>query len=114
MIALALALAFGGAGVGAPEALRAAAPEPGAFQRAPGRERPAPLRTTVLDNATVTVTRLRFAPGSGEAVHTHDFPLVIVQLTGGDGVDLTSGGVTAASHASTARSGLNGAAGSTT
>src|SRR5207249_3831800 len=28
--------------------------------------RPAPVRTTVVDNSTVTVTRLRFAPGSGE------------------------------------------------
>jgi len=53
--------------------------------------RPAPQRTTVLDNATVTVTRLRFAPGSGETVHTHDFPLVIVQLTSGDVVDLNVG-----------------------
>jgi quercetin dioxygenase-like cupin family protein len=51
--------------------------------------RPAPVRTTVVDNATVTVTRLRFAPGSGETVHTHDFPIVIVQLTSGDVVDLT-------------------------
>jgi beta-alanine degradation protein BauB len=50
--------------------------------------RPAPVRTTLVDNATVTVTRLRFAPGSGETVHTHDFPLVIVQLTSGDVVDL--------------------------
>ncbi len=47
-----------------------------------------PQRTTMLDNATVTVTRLRFAAGAGEAVHTHDFPIVIVQLTPGD-VDLT-------------------------
>ena len=51
--------------------------------------RPAPVRTTVVDNSTVTVTRLRFAPGSGETVHTHDFPLVIIQLTSGDVVDLT-------------------------
>jgi quercetin dioxygenase-like cupin family protein len=47
-----------------------------------------PQRTTMLDNATVTVTRLRFAAGAGEAVHTHDFPIVVVQLTPGD-VDLT-------------------------
>jgi quercetin dioxygenase-like cupin family protein len=47
-----------------------------------------PQRTTMLDNATVTVTRLRFAAGAGEAVHTHDFPVVIVQLTAGE-VDLT-------------------------
>ncbi len=48
----------------------------------------APARTPVLDNATVTVTRLRFAPGTGESVHTHAFPLLIVQLTPGV-VDLT-------------------------
>lgn len=48
----------------------------------------APERTPVLDNATVTVTRLRFAPGTGESVHTHAFPLLIVQLTPGM-VDLT-------------------------
>lgn len=48
----------------------------------------APKRTTILDNATTTVTRLRFGPGTGETVHTHPFPLVIVQLTSGD-VDLT-------------------------
>jgi quercetin dioxygenase-like cupin family protein len=56
-----------------------------ATQAAP---RPAPARTTVLDNATVTVTRLRFAAGSGETMHTHAFPLVLVQLTAGDLVDL--------------------------
>src|SRR5206468_3610505 len=49
-----------------------------------------PQRTTVVDNATVTVMRLRFAPGSGETVHTHDFPIVVLQLTGGD-VDFTVG-----------------------
>jgi len=76
VIALILAVAIGGSGD----------PERVALQQTP---RPAPQRTTVVDNATVTVTRLRFAPGSGETVHTHDFPLVIVQLTSGDVVDLT-------------------------
>jgi quercetin dioxygenase-like cupin family protein len=42
-----------------------------------------PARTTVLDNATVTVTRLRFNPGAREDVHTHPFPLLIVQVSGG-------------------------------
>ncbi len=56
-------------------------------QPPPQAQRPAPVRTTVVDNATATVTRLRFAPGSGEAIHTHDFSIVIVQLTSGDVVD---------------------------
>lgn len=34
------------------------------------------------------MTRLRFGRGTGETVHTHPFPLLIVQLTSGD-VDLT-------------------------
>jgi oxalate decarboxylase/phosphoglucose isomerase-like protein (cupin superfamily) len=34
------------------------------------------------------VTRLRFGRRTGETVHTHPFPLLIVQLTSG-GVDLT-------------------------
>jgi len=40
-------------------------------------------RTSVLDNASVAVTRLRFAPGSREDVHTHPFPLLIVQVSNG-------------------------------
>jgi quercetin dioxygenase-like cupin family protein len=50
--------------------------------------RPTPQRTMILDNAAVTVTRLRFAPGSGETAHTGDVPLVLIQLTAGDLVDL--------------------------
>lgn len=42
-----------------------------------------PGRTSVLDNATVAVTRLRFAPGVREEIHTHPFPLAIVQVTAG-------------------------------
>jgi quercetin dioxygenase-like cupin family protein len=40
-------------------------------------------RTQLVDNATVTVTRLHFAPGAAEERHTHAFPLLIVQLTDG-------------------------------
>ena len=58
-------------------------PERAALQAA------APQRTAILDNATTTVTRLRFGPGAREAVQTHASPLVIVQLTPGDSVDLT-------------------------
>jgi quercetin dioxygenase-like cupin family protein len=47
-----------------------------------------PQRTVVLDNASTTVTRLRFVKGAGETVHAHPFPLLIVQLTPGE-VDLT-------------------------
>jgi quercetin dioxygenase-like cupin family protein len=47
------------------------------------RAQPAPERETVIDNATVTVTRLRFAPGAKEDPHTHPFPLLIVQVTSG-------------------------------
>ena len=43
----------------------------------------APSRTSVLDNATAAVTRLRFAPGMKEEVHTHPFPLALVQVTAG-------------------------------
>jgi quercetin dioxygenase-like cupin family protein len=35
----------------------------------------------VLDNSTVTVTRLHFAAGVAETLHTHPYPLLIVQLT---------------------------------
>lgn len=47
-----------------------------------------PQRHILLDNTTTTMTRLRFGRGTGETVHTHPFPLLIVQLTSGD-VDLT-------------------------
>lgn len=82
MIAFVLALAVVGG-----EAWRVQK-DPAYTPRQAQTARSAPQRTTVLDNATVTVTRLRFAPGSGETVHTHEFPIVIVQLTSGDVVDL--------------------------
>lgn len=43
-----------------------------------------PERTPVLQNETVAVTRLRFGPGARESVHTHPFPLVLIQMTSGD------------------------------
>jgi quercetin dioxygenase-like cupin family protein len=43
-----------------------------------------PVRTPLLQNATVAVTHLRFAPGQRETTHTHPFPLVIVQISPGD------------------------------
>ncbi len=42
-----------------------------------------PERTTILDNATATVTRLHFAPGASEAIHVHPYPLLIVQVSAG-------------------------------
>lgn len=51
-----------------------------------GRVLPAtlePERTSILDNGTVAVTKLHFAPGAAEPVHTHPFPILIVQLTSG-------------------------------
>ena len=42
-----------------------------------------PERTSVLDNGTVGVTRLRFARTAREAVHTHPFPVLIVLVTPG-------------------------------
>jgi len=73
----------------------AEAPEPRRRQpRDRGPERAAlqpaaPQRTAILDNASATVTRLRFGPGGREAGERHPSPLVIVQLTPGDMVDLT-------------------------
>jgi quercetin dioxygenase-like cupin family protein len=43
----------------------------------------APGRVTVLDNSTVTVTRLHFAAGAAETLHTHPYPLLIVQVSAG-------------------------------
>jgi len=37
----------------------------------------------IMDNGTVTVTRLHFAPGAAETLHTHPYPLLIVQVTAG-------------------------------
>ena len=44
----------------------------------------APQRHILIDNATTTVTRVRFGRDAREAVHSNSFPLVIVQLTAGD------------------------------
>jgi len=85
MIAHFLALTIAAAPASPKVGHAAAEPRRGATQTV---ARPAPRRTTILDNATVTVTRLRFAPGSGETVHTYDSPLVLIQLTDGDLVDL--------------------------
>jgi quercetin dioxygenase-like cupin family protein len=41
-------------------------------------------RTQLIDNPTVTVTRLHFAVGAAEERHTHAFPLLIVQLVDGN------------------------------
>lgn len=41
-------------------------------------------RTVLLDNAAISVARVRFAPGARETVHTHPFTLALVQLTRGD------------------------------
>jgi quercetin dioxygenase-like cupin family protein len=42
-----------------------------------------PERTSVLDNGSVAVTRLKFAAGAREEAHTHPFPVAIVQITRG-------------------------------
>ena len=43
-----------------------------------------PARTPVLQNNTVAVTHLRFAPGVRETTHTNPFPVVLVQITPGE------------------------------
>lgn len=43
-----------------------------------------PVRTPVLQNTTVAVTQMRFAPGTRETTHAHPFPLVLVQITPGE------------------------------
>jgi len=40
-------------------------------------------RTTLRDDAEVTVTRVHFAPGAAEPVHTHPFDLMVVPLQSG-------------------------------
>jgi quercetin dioxygenase-like cupin family protein len=57
--------------------------------RTPGGEQPAAAappgitRTPVLDNADARVTRVAFAAGAREPVHSHPFDLVVVPLTPG-------------------------------
>lgn len=43
-----------------------------------------PVRTPIMQNDTVAVTRLRFGPGTREVTHSHPFPLLIVQVTAGE------------------------------
>lgn len=47
-------------------------------------------RTQLLDNATVMIARLGFAPGAREEVHTHPFPAIVIQL-GNAEVDMRLG-----------------------
>jgi quercetin dioxygenase-like cupin family protein len=52
---------------------------------AAGQQLPAGVgRTQLLDNDTVTIARLRFAPGAREDVHTHPFAAIVVQIDAGD------------------------------
>jgi quercetin dioxygenase-like cupin family protein len=51
---------------------------------APASAAPAGItRTPVFDNPDARVTRVAFAPGSREPVHSHPFDLVLVQLSAG-------------------------------
>lgn len=40
-------------------------------------------RATLRDDETLTVTRVHFAPGAAEPLHTHAFELVVVPLVAG-------------------------------
>ena len=53
-------------------------------QQAPAPSAQDPLRTPIMQNDTVALTHLRFRPGSRETVHTHPFPLLLIQLSAGD------------------------------
>jgi quercetin dioxygenase-like cupin family protein len=51
---------------------------------APAQPAPAGItRSPLLDNADARVTRVEFAPGAREPVHSHPFDLVVVPLTAG-------------------------------
>jgi quercetin dioxygenase-like cupin family protein len=68
-------------------ALAAAAPEAGAQTPV----MPAGItRAQLIDNATVMIARLGFAPGAREEVHTHPFPAIVIQLGAAD-VDMRLG-----------------------
>ncbi len=55
-----------------------------AFPLGAGRpEVPGITRTTLKDDAKVTVTRVHFAPGAGEPVHTHPYDIVLVPVIAG-------------------------------
>jgi quercetin dioxygenase-like cupin family protein len=45
---------------------------------------PGITRTQLLENASVMIARLAMAPGAREALHTHPFSAVVVQLGPGD------------------------------
>lgn len=45
-------------------------------------------RVEIINNASVLVARLTFAPGAREPVHTHPFSAVVIQLTEGE-VEMT-------------------------
>jgi quercetin dioxygenase-like cupin family protein len=47
-------------------------------------------RTTLIENETVMMARLRMAPGAKEEIHTHPFSAIVVQLDDGD-VDMRLG-----------------------
>jgi quercetin dioxygenase-like cupin family protein len=65
--------------------LAAIKPNRASAPAAPPTEAPPGItRTTLIDNADVRVVRVRFAPGSGEPVHTHPNDLLTVQLTPGE------------------------------
>jgi quercetin dioxygenase-like cupin family protein len=52
-----------------------------------GQQQPAatdPVRTPIMQNETLAVTHLRFGPGTREPVHTHPFPIVLVQINAGE------------------------------
>jgi quercetin dioxygenase-like cupin family protein len=53
---------------------------PAAQSTAPPATPPGISRTQLLDNPTVLVARLRFAPGAKEEPHTHPFSAVVVHL----------------------------------
>lgn len=44
---------------------------------------PGITRTTLKDDAKVTVTRVHFAPGASEPVHTHPYDIVLVTVIAG-------------------------------
>jgi len=50
-------------------------------------------RFTLRDDSELTVTRVEFAPGASEVLHTHGFDLLVVPLTEG-AVDFVVGDVT--------------------
>jgi quercetin dioxygenase-like cupin family protein len=58
---------------------------------------PGITRTSLIENATVMMARLRMAPGAAEDMHTHPFSAVVIQLEGGD-VDMRLGDARSTGH----------------